>query len=482
MYTSVVWERVGRVEAMVFGVFDDLELPADALPEVEESVRRKEFGGKLGELAEAFPVAGPRVFVLGLGDGGRLDVDAMRRAGLRLARRLDECEVGSAVFDFRGLPEETGLGEGLGVGLGLAAFAVKQFPGSRSEGRAERVLRVSALEEDFDRGLERGLGIARGANLARRLVNTPPNIATPLWLAEQCRELVEEVEGLDLDVVHGERLIDETMSGLLNVGRASVHPPCMVRLEWRPAGSEGRKPVVLVGKAITYDTGGLSIKSKTSMPGMKYDKSGGCAVIGAMRAVAEVVRPDYPVVGLVMAAENAISEDAYRPDDVITYRNGVTVEVTNTDAEGRLVLADGLIWACEVEDAECVVDIATLTGGVVTALGSRYAGVFGEDEELVDELVGAGSRSGEAVWRLPVDDEYRKMMEGEVADLVNSVPGGTAHASQGAAFLSCFVTKPWAHIDMAGVSHGLKEEYGFEGPSGFGVRLFAEWLSSRGGD
>src|SRR5207302_8129132 len=179
--------------------------------------------------------------------------------------------------------------------------------------------------------------------------------------------------------VQGDDLESQGLQGLVTVGRASAHPPCLIRLAYRPTGGAGgadARPVALLGKTITYDTGGLTLKINNGMVGMKRDKDGGCAVLGAMHAIATLVKPDVPVVGLLVAAENCVSESAMRPDDVITYRNGVTVEVTNTDAEGRLVLADGLCWACDEENASIIIDLATLTGGVITALGSTFAGMF----------------------------------------------------------------------------------------------------------
>lgn len=472
---SVVYERVGTPEALVMVCFDDLDLGLGTADEVKAAVLRKEFEGGIGQIAEAFPLSGPRVFVVGLGSREGVSADAFRTAGKSLASRLQAAKIESAHFDASGFD----AGEGMGLALGLATFSERAFAGTASNGGEDFVLRVAGLDEGFDRGLERGLGLSAGVNECRRLVNTPPNMATPGWMAEQARGLAEST-GLGVDVWEGDRLDAERLTGLMTVGKASENRPCLIRLEWRPAGTEGMAPVVLLGKTITYDTGGLSIKSKTGMPGMKYDKSGGCAVFGAMHAVATVLKPDFPVVGLLVAAENSISNNAYRPDDVMTYRNGVTVEVTNTDAEGRLVLADGLCWAEEVEKARAVVDIATLTGGVVTALGSVYAGVFSRHDALLDGLGAAGERSGELLWELPLHERYEKMMESKVADLVNSVPGGSAHPVQGATFLSKFVSPetPWAHIDMAGVGRSKGDGVTDEGPSGFGVRLFVEWLAA----
>jgi leucyl aminopeptidase len=184
---------------------------------------------------------------------------------------------------------------------------------------------------------------------------------------------------------------------------------------------------------------------------------------------------------LLVAAENAISSKAYRPDDVITYRNGVTVEVTNTDAEGRLVLADGLCWACDIENPDCIVDIATLTGAAVGALGAVYGAVFSETDAIVEEVVGAGKKCGEELWRLPVNDDYRDMMRGTVSDVVNSNLKSAGAASAAAGFLTFFCKPdvPYAHIDMAGLSHSKADEYTIEGPSGWGVRLLTQFVSSR---
>jgi leucyl aminopeptidase len=241
---------------------------------------------------------------------------------------------------------------------------------------------------------------------------------------------------------------------------------------------------VLLGKTITYDTGGLTLKISNGMVGMKRDKDGGCAVLGAMHAIATLIKPAFPVVGLLVAAENSVSESSMRPDDVITYRNGVTVEVTNTDAEGRLVLADGLCWACEEENASLIVDLATLTGGVVTALGSTFAGMFCENTGLRGRLEAAAGRSGERLWHMPMHAEYKEMLKSPVADIVNSNPNRKAHPIQGAAFLTYFVKEetPWAHIDIAGV-HAVDADSGpfIKGPTGYGVRLLADLVAGLGG-
>jgi len=269
------------------------------------------------------------------------------------------------------------------------------------------------------------------------------------------------------------------MGGLVNVGRASASKPALVILSHaprRPAAAARREHLVLVGKTITYDTGGYSLKVNNGMKGMKYDKMGGMAVLGAMQAIAASKLP-VRVTGILAVAENMVGGDAYRPDDIISMHNGVTVEVTNTDAEGRLVLADALSWACKELEPTAIVDMATLTGGVVVALGHFSAGYFCENDALRGRLESASLESGEKVWRLPLWPEHRDFMRGHHSDLINSNPQRSAHPIQGAAFLSYFVDEkvPWAHLDIAGVDSVERDtDLLVQGPTGWGVRLLAD--------
>ncbi|MFM9872555.1 MAG: leucyl aminopeptidase family protein [Fimbriimonadaceae bacterium] len=481
MFTSVEHISHPHPEALIYCVVQDGE-PALSLPdEAKMAMRRPEFKGKRGQIVEAFPSAGPRIIILGLGAQADFSVEGMRKAGLKLAQHIDECEIEVAQISVDPAANSQTFGQAFGVAIELTACSARQMPGSRTEADPLQNLKIKALDEEFDKGLGRGLGIGKAVNFTRRLVNTPPNIANPYWMAAQAEELASRTTGLSVRVIKGEELEKERMIGHINVGKGSNSPPCMIRIEWMPEGKDGQKPIVLIGKTITFDTGGLSIKSKTGMPGMKYDKSGGCAVLGTMQAVAEVVKPDFPVVALLVAAENSISSTGYRPDDVITYRNGVTVEVTNTDAEGRLVLADGLCWACDLENPDCIVDIATLTGAAHGALGGVFSALFGENDAIVDEVSLAGKLSGEELWRLPVNDSYRDMMNGTVSDVVNSnlKPAGAASAAAGFLTFFCRPEIPYAHIDMAGLSHTKADEYTIEGPSGWGVRLLTQFIASR---
>lgn len=403
---------------------------------------------------------------------GTAGVDPYELAG-RLGRRIEELGLDQVRLVLGRIDYET-----FATGLGVLAWEFDTFRGRATQPKPARTLTLEVPAGVIREAMVRGLEMARCVNLARDLSQTPPNVATPLWMADQARRLAQEV-GLTFRVIQGDELETERLIGLMTVGRASANPPCLIRLEYRPEGSNG-EPLVLLGKTITYDTGGLSLKPREGMVGMKRDKDGGCAVLGAMRAVATLVRPRRPVVGILVAAENHVNGTAYRPDDVITYRNGVSVEVTNTDAEGRLVLADGLCWAADVEKPRTIVDVATLTGGVVVALGKVFAGYFCEDEQLRHALEGASWETSERLWRLPLHAEYRRMLKSPIADIVNSNPRREAHPIMGGTFLSYFVPDglPWAHIDIAGV-HTTDKDQGphIPGPTGFGVRLLASLVA-----
>ena len=486
---SVGQKGEGVASTVVIAYYEGKEGTAEFSPSFGEStvkatLEREDATGENGNLVEA-SVGSRRVFLLGLGKKEKVNAESLRTAFARLGRKLSSTKATEVELDFSGTLKSAGVdlylaGRCLGESLGLLSWNYTELRGTATKKKEYRALQLVTEDKTLEGGITFGLSLSKSVNLARDLSQTPPNIANPLYMAERARKLAAET-GLSCRVITGDELALEKMEGLINTGKGSVNPPCLIRLEYRPeGGAEGVAPVVLLGKTITFDTGGYSLKISNGMVGMKRDKDGGCAILGAMHAIATLIKPKFPVVGLLVSAENSISSDAMRPDDVLTYRNGVTVEVTNTDAEGRLVLADGLVWACEVEKATCIVDLATLTGGVVTALGSTFAGLFCEDDALRGKLDTASTRSGERVWRLPMHTEYREMMKSPIADILNSNPNRKAHPIQGAAFLSYFVTEetPWAHLDIAGV-HATDSDAGafIKGPTGFGVRLLADFIA-----
>lgn len=468
---------------------DDATADLDHAGTLGAALERTEFSADAGKITEAPGGAArfPRAFVVGLGRPDALDMETMRLIGAAIARKCAEIKAPAAAVEIHhALGSESALeparaGKAVGEAFGLLACDFDEFRGKATAAAPRPSVRLASSDADFVAGLRLGLALAESANISRVISNTPPNVATPAWIAERAKAIGRKA-GLKVDVMAGPALERAKMTGLINVGKASENLPCMIRLEYTPkGGGKGQRPIVLIGKTMTYDTGGLSLKVNNGMRGMKGDKDGGCAVLGAMHAIATVVKPRRRVVALLAAAENSVSDEAYRPDDVLTYRNGVTVEVTNTDAEGRLVLADALCWACKEEKAQSIIDLATLTGGVIVALGSTYAGMFCEDDALRAHVEAAASASGERVWRLPMHREYREMMKSTIADILNSNPDRKAHPIQGAAFLSYFVEEgvPWCHLDIAGVhrSEGDKGMYVRDVPTGWGVRLLAELIA-----
>ncbi|MBL9001375.1 MAG: leucyl aminopeptidase family protein [Phycisphaerae bacterium] len=498
MFTSIQIVSRPPANAVLFGVFGD---KGEAQP-IDQATKsraaalgvsaslaaahaRPETTGDAGSVTE---VPGPldkgapqRVFLVGLGSRDAFNAGSLRGAAAAVGRRLAAGKVSGLSIELDGLCKAVKVnpgaaGSAFGEGIGLLGWVCDQFRGKATTQPKRTRLDLYAEHKDFTSGLSRGLGLASAANFTRTLSQTPPNVATPVWMAEQAKKLAKK-HGLNCRVFEGKDLEREKFEGLINVGKASENKPCMIRLEYTPERPSRKKPLVLIGKTMTYDSGGLSLKINNGMVGMKRDKDGGCAVLGAMQAIAAVIKPRVRIVALLAVAENSISDEAYRPDDVLTFRNGVTVEITNTDAEGRLVLADALCWACEKEEPASVIDLATLTGGVVVALGSTFAGMFCEDDALRKKVEAAAAASGERVWRLPMHAEYREMMKSPIADILNSNPNRKAHPIQGAAFLSYFVEEgvPWCHLDIAGV-HAVEKNAGpfIEGPTGWGARLLAE--------
>ncbi len=501
MFDSIIVKPKGSSKTLVLGHFSGQGLDgrskafaaglgvADA---VAAALSRPEATGDAGSIAEAFPSPGStkgkgatsgieRVIVVGLGKADGFELGGLRAAAAAAGRRLAGAKATSAAFEFEGPVASVkgdmhGAGRMMGESLGLLGWVCDDFKGKGSTPPKRVKLEVRSSDADFTAGMDQGLALAESVNFARTLSQTPPNIATPSFMAKAALTLARKY-GMTCKVFEGDALERERLEGLINVGKASENGPCMVRLEYAPKGvARSAKPLVLIGKTVCYDTGGLSLKINNGMVGMKRDKDGGCAVLGAMHAIATIVKPRRRVVAFLACAENSISDEAYRPDDILTYRNGVTVEITNTDAEGRLVLADALCWACEKENPAAIIDLATLTGGVVVALGGTFAGMFCENDALRKQVEDASNASGERVWRLPMHQEYRDMMKSPVADIINSNPNRKAAPIQGAAFLSYFVTEgvPWCHLDIAGVHVAEKNAGMFiEGPTGWGVRLLA---------
>jgi len=417
--------------------------------------------------------------------------EALRRAGSRLAQALKAAgqttihiQLADHAMGNEANSAHTAFIEGLGIGW----YAVESFKGAASESpKAKGPLTVSIQTTLPLAARKRIVATIDAVTAARQLCATPPNIANPAFVADYCTKQAKQA-GLGCKVITATQAKKLGMGGLLAVGAGGSTPPCLIEMTYTPGKKtkSNVKPVLLAGKAITFDTGGYSLKPKGG-PGMKYDKCGGMNTIGVMLAIA-ALKPKVPVVALIACAENMIDAKAYRPDDIITFANGVTCEITNTDAEGRLVLADALAYGTKTHKPQAVIDMATLTGGVGIALGSYCAGIWCHDEKLKAKVNAAADATSERVWELPLWDEHRGLMRGHHSDLVNSAPTRECHATQGAAFLSHFVgnnapkempTTPWVHIDIAyaATSEGNDAQPLYpKGPTGYGVRLVSQML------
>jgi leucyl aminopeptidase len=414
-----------------------------------------------------------RVLLVGLGPAEKVTTDTYRTAGAALAKAIRKHKLTSVAVV---APKDQV--EAVTTGLVLASFDYREYKGTahRKKGDPEPKDPVITVVSTDSRGYERAVAVTIGQNFARTIASRPGNDINPPELARVTAAMAREV-GLKCKVLDEKQMKKLGMGGILAVGAANkLTPPRMIVLEW--AGKGKAAPLLAVGKAITFDTGGISIKPAERMGRMIYDKCGGMAVLGFMLAVAKL-KLQRRVIGILASAENHISDTAMRPGDILTFYNGVTAEITNTDAEGRLVLGDALAWGIEQYKPAQVVDLATLTGGVVVALGKTMAGVMANDDKIVADLQKAANAAGEKFWRLPLGDDQRDQMKSDHADLVNS-GGREGHPLQGGAFLSYFVPEgtPWAHLDIAGVADTERELplYG-KGATGWGVRTLVEWAS-----
>ncbi len=425
-----------------------------------------------GEEGAFLVVAAGDVFLglLGLGQKRGVRADRVREAGARVAKKALELGVREvAVENF--FADRLGKAEAsyaLAEGLYLGSY---RFTRHKSEARPVRVRYWIA--KGRGRAVEEARILAEATAYARDLANEPPNVLYPETLAEEAERLAEAF-GFEARVLGPEEIEALGMGAFLAVARGSAHPPRLIHLVYRPEAP--RRRVALVGKGLCFDTGGYSLKPTEAMRHMKADMSGAAAVLGVFRALAEL-RPPIEVHGVIAAAENKISGNAYVVDEVVRTMSGKTVEVANTDAEGRLTLADALTYAGR-EAPDAIVSIATLTGSAVVALGRKVAALFATDDRLAGSLLEAAGAEGEKLWRMPLEKSYRRLLESDVADLKN-VGTREGGAIQAALFLTEFVRDPYAHLDIAGPAYQREDwELGPVGASGFGVRTLARWLRS----
>ena len=510
MELSAIKADVTQVEtaALVVNLYQGVDRPAGATGAVDaaldgqiaELIADGEITGRPGEITIVHTrgrLPARRVVVVGLGPKADCDLETVRKATGSVTQRLLRHRItrfhtilhGGADLEAAGVSTRH-LAQAVAEAAMLAGYrydrwktvSLEEEPGEIRDREKEKLQSITIVESDGRKlsairaGLDRGGKLAGAVNWTRDLGNGPPNEIYPAALAERARQLAEELK-LEFEVWTRRDLEKSKMGSILGVGQGSLHEPRLIVLRYRGA-RQTAKPSIVVGKAITFDTGGISIKPAASMEEMKFDKMGGCAVLGIMRAVA-ALKLKINLIGIVPAAENMPSGTAFRPGDILTSYSGKTIEIINTDAEGRLVLADALTYACE-QDPKEIIDLATLTGACVVALGHYASGAFG-DERMVERLKQIGAATGDRAWPLPLYDEYGDDMKSEVADIKNS-GGRWGGASTAAAFLKFFVKRgvAWAHLDIAGTAWTTKTQpYHPVGATGAGVRLVTEYLAGR---
>ncbi len=484
------------VQALAVVVFKDEKADEGFLKELDAAtgglvrsiLEAEELKGKEGETAYIhLPAAGEglkakRLLLVGAGERGDYKLAQVSQLAGAAVRHLRARSVKTVGFVARleGADAErvaAAAGEGALIGL----FEPDKYRTVDKEERTiDRFVVVSegADAEALRRGAERGRVIGESVNFARDLANEPGAYMTPTIMAERAQQIANEF-GLEIDVLDQTRMEEEGMGALLSVARGSDQPPKMMILKYMPEGktsiAEGEDYLALVGKGITFDTGGISLKPGENMELMKYDMTGGATVLGVMRAIAQL-KPSVPVLGVVPATENMPSGKATKPGDVVRAMSGKTIEVINTDAEGRLILADGVCYARKL-GATRVIDMATLTGAVSIALGDVNTGIMGTDQELINEVIESGREVGEKFWQLPLDKEYTKQIKSDIADIKN-VGGRKAGTITAAAFIKEFADGlSWAHLDIAGTAWGDEAKpFRAKGPTGIAVRTLLNYV------
>jgi leucyl aminopeptidase len=460
-------------DTVVIGVLSGEQIHHDVDGVLSGLVAGGEAKAKHRHLAVAHAGA-KRWILVGLGARAELDGEKVRIAAAAALGRARELGAIRLCWE---VPHKVGpeIAAAIVEGTLLTAYRFDRFKSKASEPEAELAALVISAHDDLTDVIAEAEIVARAVNAARDLQNTPANEMTPTHVADAARAL-DELDGITVQV-EGRAGIERLGMGSFGcVAQGSAQEPALITLRYEGPSASG--PVLgLVGKAVTFDTGGISIKPAGKMFEMKFDMSGGAAVLGAMAAIAELRLP-VRVIAVVGATENMPSGDAVKPGDVVTAANGTTIEVINTDAEGRLVLADCLTHAVN-EGAERLVDIATLTGAIITALGNTHAGLMASHDGWADQVGDAATTTGELVWRLPLHPDYAKALDSDTADLMNVNETRKAGSIVAAQFLQRFTADvPWAHLDIAGTAWGAGKPYAAKGGSGWGVRLFVELARS----
>lgn len=479
--TGDLLQRPSEMAALV--VLEDSALPTA----VADLLEPGDFRGRSGQVLLLYPrgaVAPRRLLLVGLGKADKLSLETVRRAAATAVQRARELQVADITIGAAGsMPEDdTQVAQVLSEGLVLGAYRYWHYRTGLSDEQTFAVKSATIVarenEDQMRSGVVTGQIIANGVAYARDLVNSPGGALTPAEMAQHAVNLGQRHD-IRVKVWDKAQLEREGFGGILAVGSGSANEPRFIAMQYGAppqTEAEGTPTICLVGKGLTFDSGGLSLKPADAMETMKSDMGGAAAVFGVMQVVAELKLPLH-VVGLVSSAENMPSATAYRPGDVIQTLSGKTIEVLNTDAEGRIILSDALFYAQRYNPA-AIIELSTLTGAVIIALGAHATGMMGTDQVLMDKLTKAGEASGERVWPLPLWDEYHEMIKSEIADIKN-IGGRSAGSITAGAFLAAFVGDyPFVHFDIAGTAWVDKPSKAYEshGGTGVGVRLLAEYL------
>lgn len=484
-----------EADTLIVNLFDDVKTPHGATGAVDkaldgaisELIANGDLTGKTGEVRVIYPhgkLPAKRVLVVGLGQRDSFDIEGVRRAAgtaVAHAQKIKAKNVATIVHGagVAGLPAVEAA-QATAEGALLALYKYQSHAKKQEETSLIETLTLVEFDEsklsDIETGVAQAEAIVAGVTIARNLVNMPPNIATPTRMAETAETIAADH---NLNIIVGDRewAAAHNMGAFLAVAQGAGEPPKFIVMEHN-ANREDLDTVILVGKGVTFDTGGISIKPAQRMEAMKSDMGGAAAVIGAMKVVGALDLP-LRVIGIAPCTENMPDANAYRPADVITAGDGTTIEIISTDAEGRMALADSLIYAQRYKP-DAVVDLATLTGSSVIALGAGVAAaIFSNDDALRDQLIAAGKTTHERLWPLPLWDDYRKSMKSNVADLKNA-GGRFGGVGTSAIFLKTFTDYSWAHLDIASMALSEKgSAYVPAGGTGFGVRLLVSFLLSR---
>jgi len=468
MRVSVSLSEIPEVEAdlAVIGLYEGDELPG----ELASARGAGDAKGGFKRLTMVHPERPARLLVAGLGKQGDIDAERLRIVAALVAKEAAKLSARSLAWELPVEDEGEELFEGIVTGTILGSYRFDRYKSADPDDPETPSLDSLTLLGYVipDGAAETARICAEAQNRARDLQSLPSNVATPSYLAAWAEEIAADHDALSVEVLGREEIAAKEMGGLVAVSKGSAEEPKLIVLRYE-GGGDG-ETLGLVGKGVTFDTGGISLKTPGGMHEMKMDMSGAAAVLETVRAVAELGLA-VNLLAVIPSTENMPSGTAVKPGDIITQYNGKTVEVNNTDAEGRLILADALAYAIE-QGADRVVDIATLTGAVMIALGSSHAALISNDDVFAGEVEAAATRTGELAWRLPLHPEYKALMKGTVADLTNAAPKRKAGTITAASFLEEFAGEtPWAHIDIAGTAWDVGRPYTGNDASGFGVRL-----------